>query len=81
MKAMKRTEIIKHYKAYFKFNGLALDEDDHLHIDWATDLLEVSSKKTLLENYKKLIKIIDEAGMTRELLKKIIYESIKKLEG
>lgn len=39
---MTKNEIIKHYKDFFDLDakGIALDEDDHLNIDWAEDLLK-----------------------------------------
>ena len=37
-----KNTIIKHYKKFFDLHakGIALDEDDHLNIDWAEDLVK-----------------------------------------
>ena len=37
-----KNTIIKHYKNFFDLHakGIALDEDDHLNIDWADDLVK-----------------------------------------
>lgn len=39
---MKRYEITKHYKDFFDLHakGIALNEDDHLTLDWAEDLVK-----------------------------------------
>ena len=39
---MTKNEIIKHYKDFFDLHakGIALDEDDHLNIDWAMQLVK-----------------------------------------
>lgn len=38
----RKNTIIKHYKNFFDLHakGVALDEDDHLNIDWADDLVK-----------------------------------------
>jgi hypothetical protein len=51
-----KNTIIKHYKNFFDLHakGIALDEDDHLNIDWADDLVkncfiaDVSQRSELL---------------------------------
>ena len=59
-----KNTIIEHYKKFFDLHakGIALDEDDHLNIDWADDLVkncfiaDVSQQRELLiawEQYKK----------------------------
>ncbi len=37
-----KNTIIKHYKKFFDLHakGITLDEDDHLNIDWAEDLVK-----------------------------------------
>lgn len=37
-----KNTIIEHYKKFFDLHakGIALDEDDHLNIDWAEDLVK-----------------------------------------
>ena len=37
-----RNTIIEHYRKFFDLHakGIALDEDDHLNIDWAEDLVK-----------------------------------------
>ena len=37
-----KNTIINHYKNFFDLHakGIALDEDDHLNIDWAEDLVK-----------------------------------------
>jgi len=37
-----KNTIIKHYKKFFDLHakGIVLDEDDHLNIDWAEDLVK-----------------------------------------
>jgi len=37
-----KNTIIEHYKKFFDLyaKGIALDEDDHLNIDWAEDLVK-----------------------------------------
>ena len=37
-----KNTIIKHYKKFFDLHakGIALDEDDHLNLDWAEDLVK-----------------------------------------
>jgi len=39
---MTKNEIIAHYKDFFDYHakGIALDEDDHLNLDWAEALVE-----------------------------------------
>lgn len=39
---MSKNDIIKHYRDYFDLHakGILLDEDDHLNIDWAEDLIK-----------------------------------------
>ena len=41
-----RNKIIEHYKKFFDLHakGIALDEDDHLNLDWATALIEDLTK-------------------------------------
>ena len=38
----RKNTIIEHYKNFFDLHakGVALDEDDHLNIDWADDLVK-----------------------------------------
>ena len=55
----RKNTIIEHYKKFFDLHakGIALDEDDHLNIDWADDLVkncfiaDVSNRRELLKAF------------------------------
>lgn len=53
-----KNTIIKHYKKFFDLNakGIALDEDDHLNLDWAEDLV----KNCFIPNVMHWVAVDDE---------------------
>ena len=55
-----KNTIIKHYKKFFDLHakGITLDEDDHLNIDWAEDLVKNCSIPAAINRRELLIDFI-----------------------